>query len=47
MLKGHDEQETHLFTVNCDLPCLSADVIIQVSAAMMSLYFHRITAALF
>ena len=31
VLKGRDEQELDLFAVDCDLPCSSADIIIQVN----------------
>jgi len=30
VLKGRDEQEIQLFAVDSDLPCLSADIVVQV-----------------
>jgi len=35
LLKGRDEQELAVFAADCSLPCLSADIIIQVVMMMM------------
>jgi len=35
LLKGRDEQELAVFAADCSLPCLSADIIVQVMTMMM------------